>query len=116
MPGELSKHTQRLLENKKSGTLEHGCRHFDLDYYDCIRMLTIDPNLYLGTAKHAMKTWTECNIIPASRLQEIQARVDAIQVPSFIGRIPCKIQSSFSGFTADQWRNWVCVYLLLYYY
>ena len=33
-------------------------------------------------------------------------------VPQDIGRIPGKISSSFSGFTADQWKNWTLVYSL----
>lgn len=33
-----------------------------------------------------------------------------MRVPSDIGRIPRKIASSFGGFTAEQWKNWVIVY------
>ena len=33
-------------------------------------------------------------------------------VPQDIGRIPGKISSSFTGFTADQWKNWTLVYSL----
>ena len=33
-------------------------------------------------------------------------------VPQDIGRIPGKISCSFSGFTADQWKNWTTVYSL----
>ena len=29
-----------------------------------------------------------------------------MQVPRFVGRIPYKIASSFSGFTADQFKSW----------
>ena len=32
-----------------------------------------------------------------------------IVTPRSVGRIPLKISSSFSGFTADQWRNWTTV-------
>ena len=31
----------------------------------------------------------------------------------YIDRIPYKISSNFSGFTADQWKNWVCIYSTL---
>ena len=44
--------------------------------------------------------------------QRIQELVDFITVPQDIGRIPGKILSSFSGFTADQWKNWTSVYSL----
>ena len=33
-----------------------------------------------------------------------------VRVPSKIARIPHKIASNFSSFTADQWRNWISVY------
>ena len=45
-----------------------------------------------------------------SIMKVIQTRVDSIRVPSGIGRIPRKIASSFSSFTAEQWKNWVIVY------
>ena len=35
-----------------------------------------------------------------------------MHTPSHIGRIPQKISSIGSSFTADQWRNWVCIYAL----
>ena len=36
-----------------------------------------------------------------------------INIPSDIGRIPYKIQSSFSSFTADQFKNWVVHYSII---
>lgn len=33
-----------------------------------------------------------------------------MQAPYSIGRLPLKIGSCFSGFTADQWRNWTISY------
>lgn len=44
--------------------------------------------------------------------QRIQELVDGMTVPQDIGRIPGKIANSFSGFTADQWKNWTVVYSL----
>ena len=43
----------------------------------------------------------------------IQERVDSLIVPSDIGRIPHKILSGFSSFTADQWKNWEMYYSLI---
>ena len=37
---------------------------------------------------------------------KIQASIDSMIVPTTLGRIPRKIASSFSSFTADQWKNW----------
>ena len=35
-----------------------------------------------------------------------------MNVPIDVGRIPYKIESAMSGLTADQWKNWTCVYSL----
>ena len=42
----------------------------------------------------------------------IQSKVNAFITPDDIGRIPSKIASSFSGFTAEQWRNWTLIFSL----
>ena len=89
----------------------------ELEYFDCIRYFVVDPmhNLYLGTAKHMMKNvWlNEKNeFLSDEDFQRIQELVDSMTVPQDIGRIPGKISSSFTGFTADQWKNWTLVYSL----
>ena len=85
-----------------------------LEYFDCVRFHLIDPmhNLFLGTAKHVMKNvWLseENPIIPKSLYGALQEKVDKCIVPSSLGRIPYKIASSFSSFTADQWKIWTMV-------
>jgi hypothetical protein len=40
----------------------------------------------------------------------IQKTVDAVIVPSDIGRLPRKLASGFDGLTADEWRNWITVF------
>ena len=40
----------------------------------------------------------------------IQDKVDRCEIPSSIGRIPHKIASSFSSFTADQWKTWTIIF------
>ena len=64
-------------------------------------MCVIDPmhNVLLGTAHHVWRT------LGLLDLKKIQQRVDSYVTPSDVGRIPMKIQSGFSQFTADQWRN-----------
>ena len=57
-----------------------------------------------------MSLWKERGIIGREQLENIQNQVNDIQVPASIGRIPHKIISNFSGFTADQWKNWICIY------
>ena len=79
-------------------------------------MLSIDPMhcLFLGVAKHFLKNvWIKNDIISPAQFDIIQSKVDKITVPSGIGRIPLKIQSGCSSFTADQFKNWVLYYSLL---
>lgn len=96
-----------------------GCRYSELlrlPYFDAPRMLVVDPmhNLFLGIAKHYLKSiWIEKDIISNDDFELIQQRVDSTTVPAGIGRIPSKILSGFSSFTADQWKNWVNYFSLL---
>ena len=71
-------------------------------------MTIIDPmhNLYLGTTKCILKVWIEQQLIDNQVLSLIQSRVNNITTPHYVGRIRLKIASSFSGFTADQFKNW----------
>ena len=81
-----------------------------LPYFDGPRMLVVDPmhNPFLGTAKHFLKAvWIDLGIVDSKQFSVIQSRVDKAVVPSDIGRIPHKIDSGFSSFTADQFKNWV---------
>ena len=64
-------------------------------------------NLYLGSAKHILKDiWIEQGLISTKSMSLIQSRINSICTPHYIGRIPHKVTSSFSGFTADQFKNW----------
>ena len=56
------------LAEKKQLQRDFGVHYSELGrlpYFNVIRCHVIDPmhNLYLGTAKHVMKTWRECGII-----------------------------------------------------
>jgi hypothetical protein len=44
----------------------------------------------------------------------MEQRAKTIKMPSDLGRIPYKISmgEGFSGFTADQWRNFVMIYAI----
>lgn len=90
---------------------EYGVRFsvlLELPYFDAPRMCIVDPmhNLLLGTAKHMIEIWKSLQIISPKQYEEIQERVDSHVCPSDIGRVPPKISSSFSGFTAEQWKYW----------
>ena len=43
----------------------------------------------------------------------IQLHVDCFVTPPDVGRLPNKISSGFSSFTADQWKNWALIYSLV---
>ena len=47
-----------------------------------------------------------------SQKKTVQSTVDSFITPSDVGRIPARIASGFSGFTADQWRNSTLLYSL----
>ena len=46
-------------------------------------------------------------------MQITQKFIDFVQTPQHVGRIPFKISSSFSDFTADQYKNWTNIYSLM---
>ncbi len=86
----------------------------ELPYYNIIQFSVIDPmhNLFLGTAKHILTVWMSIGVLNKGQFTSIQNKVDSFSTPSEIGRIPLKILSGFSGFTAEQWRNWTFIYSL----
>ena len=110
----LSQCTSKSALRQKESEL--GCRYsslLELPYFNPPTMLVIDPmhNLFLGIAKHFTKrVLIEKGILPTNGLSIIQERVNNIVVPSDIGRIPYKIESSFYSFTADQYKSWVMHY------
>lgn len=105
------------LSAQKKIEHDHGCRYsilLELPYFDVVRMCVIDPmhNLLLGTAKHMLAVWKSSCYLGDNSLATIQRKVDSFVVPDDVGRIPSKISSGFSGFTADQWKNWTLLYSL----
>lgn len=118
-----TKHRLHISEIQNATTLttrdvleaKYGCRYsilLELPYFDPIRMVVIDPmhNLFLGTTKHILKDIWMASVVTQSDLCSIQGARDNMQVPLDIGRIPRKIETGFSGCTADQYKNWVTLY------
>lgn len=76
-------------------------------------MVIVDPmhNIFLGSAKYVMKRlWIEGEILTQAKLLQMQQFVNNIHVPPDVGRIPRKLETSFSGFTAAQFKNWLNLY------
>ena len=65
---------------------------------------------FLSIAKYTIETWKSLNILKGPHYCQLQSKVDEILPPPKIGRIPRKISSGFSCFTADEWKNWILVY------
>lgn len=100
--------TDRNCLEQKYGT--HFTELMRLPYFDCVWLHIIDPmhNLFTGTAKHGLKNiWMDPDkpLLENNNLLKIQEKVDKIPVPADVGRIPKKIQNSYGGFTADQWKS-----------
>lgn len=117
---QISKKIKEARTQKSKSELEtkYGIYYTvlsELEYFDPIVHCIIDPmhNLFLGTAKRFFKKILMAKgLLSEEALQTIQLRVDSVNVPSTIGRIPKKIATAFGGFTAEQWMNWTLVYSL----
>lgn len=111
----LTINTKTKLQQEESS---NGCRYsvlIKLPYFNAPRMLIVDPmhNLYIGSAKHFLRLLIDNGSVSESQFDIIQERVDSFIVPSDTGRIPHKIRSGFSSFTADQWKNWVVYFSVI---
>lgn len=107
--GAYSKSQQTKLES------EVGCRYsclLELPYFDPTRMLIVDPmhNLFLGSGKRMLEIWLKHEILTNIHFSLIQNKVDHMITPIDVGYIPYKIASAFSGFTADQFKNWITTF------
>ena len=96
----------------------HGVRYTELlrlPYLDTVRFTVVDPihNILLGSAKLLVTLWKDSGILSAGNFDTIQSTIDRFTVPAHIGRIPHKIGSQFSSFTADQWKNWTLIYSII---
>ena len=113
---EGAKHilTEDKIQLSRIGSRYSAITH--LPYYDAVHFTLIDPmhNLFLGTAKHVLNTWVNEGILSSQEQTTLQARVDKVRPPTDNGRLPSKIANGFAGFTADQWKHWICIYFLCF--
>ena len=61
-------------------------------------------------SRHNLGTAKKLELLDLKDFEIIQKRIMSIKVPRDIGRIPYKIESGMAGMTADQWKNWTCIY------
>ena len=107
---------QRTESARKALESKYGARYTELirlEYVDLIKFTIIDPmhNLFLGTAKTMLKKiWPEHDSVLEDELDTIQEVVSGSIVPQEIGKIPYKIASCFSSFTAEELKNWTLYY------
>ena len=119
----IEEHRTQALLHKNSSTKaqqksiekSHGIRYsvlLELPYWDPITFAVVDPmhNLFLGTGKRVMQVWINQGILSKKDFQVIEKIVAKIKVPYYVGRISLKIASSYSGFTSDEWRNWITIF------
>ena len=105
---QVSKYKQaRTAAQQQELEKAYGVRYSELlrlPYFDIVQYHVVDPmhNLLLGTGKNLMTIWKEEGVINKAEFECIQDEVNKVEVPANIGRIPYKIASNFSGFTADQ--------------
>lgn len=93
-----------------------GCRNsplVELPYFDPPRMSAVDPmhNVFSGSGKHMLHLWKDGDLVTDQHYSLIQNHISSFVVPSDVGRIPRKIETGFSGFIADQYKNWITIYV-----
>ena len=106
------------LQKKREIIKAHGIRYtvlLSLPYYDAVRFCLIDPmhNFHLGSARTFVKLWMRVDNVSEVNLLCIQKAVDEFNVPYGFGRLPCKIESRFANFKAEQWKNWILIYSIV---
>ena len=99
--------------------IEHGCRYsclleLPLLFGSCCcvsltQCITFFWVLLSTWYKHMVRIWKEREE-KQNQFEEIQSLVDSFVVPNDVGRTPSKISSGYSGFTAEQWRNWTVLF------
>ena len=56
------------------------------------------------------KIWCENDLLTKANLRKLNKRIEKVEAPSDLGRLPGNIRSNYGGFTADQWKNRVLYY------
>ena len=56
------------------------------------------------------KVWTDLKVFPKRHLTEIEERINFVEVPCDIGRLPMTTTSNSGSYTAEKWKNWTLIY------
>ena len=117
-------HAQEWMECTSKNTRDLHFKEHGVRWSEFLRLLYMDPNrfavvdpmhcLFLGIAKWIIKSiFVNQGKLTMDQLRVAQSRMDHVELPSDIGRIPPKIaigDSGFSNLTADQWKTFIMVY------
>lgn len=103
------------MSGRRAIETDSGARYsvlLELKYFNPITDHAIDPMhlLYLGIAKKMTKHYYKSGLLSKAAIATIQNITNNIRVPQNVGRLPRKIATGFSSFTADQWKNWTLIY------
>ena len=98
----------------KVAEAKYGVRNsilLSLPYFDPIQQCPIDPmhNLFMGTGKHAIEVWIQKGLLTRGNMEVLEKLLRKFFIPDGMDRSPCTL-ANFSGFTANQWKNWIIVY------
>ena len=57
-----------------------------------------------------LQLWPECGVIATGNFSALEECIDSIVIPANLGKIPSKVHTSFSAFTADQVKDWITIF------
>ena len=106
----------QTVTNRNNLSREFGINYWssllDLEYFDVVKFCAVDPmhNLFLGTSKYVFKLWDKQGIIGKKQMKILEKRIEQMDVPTDIGRLPKRISSNYGSYTAEQWKNWTLIY------
>ncbi|OAD75513.1 hypothetical protein PHYBLDRAFT_64429 [Phycomyces blakesleeanus NRRL 1555(-)] len=85
---------------------------YHLRYFDLVHGTIIDPmhNLFLGTPKRMIETWTKIKKMKNNNLLAMQTVAAMMILPSNYTKLKTKIGKGFSHMKAEEWKSWVLVY------
>lgn len=104
-------HKLRQRGNNWNRSLVHGIL-FSMNYrimMPYVLLLSTQCTICFLRHQNIITIWKEHDILNKGDFHTIQQRIEAINVPLDVGRIPYKIESGMSSLTADQWKNWTCI-------